>query len=482
MLTDEQARVVSAIEKLIRGERTGSIGVMAGAGSGKTFVLLESARRVREIQPHGKVLYLAYNRDIAAEAKQKFGSLADSMTAHSFAFRTLQVGKLGRKLRNLYPNDVRSVLAESYSDTELKGIIQILSNWCHSGDPAPKRSHVPRAVRSQVADERLEGLIGAAEEVFEALAPGAETRAPLPHDIYVKYWQLIGAPGLEEYDLVLFDEAQDANPVLLAAMDAAGNAVYVGDSHQAIYGWRGAVDAMSKVRGQRLALTRSFRFGPKVAALANAILAHKKKHPEHPLRGHDQTQTEIGRVDRGEHHARIYRTNRLLIREAMMLRDRKIPFAIAGNLSDMADLVENCAAIADGKAHKVRHPMLRAYQDWSQLEQAAERGSDGREVTQAVRIVEEFSGRLPDILAILRNEHPSDNPRITLTTAHRSKGLEWDRVVLASDFDHVLGQANPGTPTYDAEINLMYVAVTRARALLEVQVEWIQDHALDEVA
>lgn len=46
----------------------------------------------------------------------------------------------------------------------------------------------------------------------------------------------------------------------------------VGDSAQAIYGWRGARDIMTGFDGTRLTLSQSFRFGPRLAEEANRWL------------------------------------------------------------------------------------------------------------------------------------------------------------------------------------------------------------------
>lgn len=57
---------------------------------------------------------------------------------------------------------------------------------------------------------------------------------------------------------------------------------------------------------------------------------------------------------------------------------------------------------------------------------------------------------------------------VTLTTAHKAKGLEWDFVGLYEDFT-----ADPLAPETDRakrddELNLLYVSVTRAMQILAV--------------
>lgn len=54
---------------------------------------------------------------------------------------------------------------------------------------------------------------------------------------------------------------------------------------------------------------------------------------------------------------------------------------------------------------------------------------------------------------------------ILLTTAHKSKGKEWDNVIVADDFDieRIFGEV-----IYQQDINLLYVACTRAIKKLDV--------------
>src|SRR5690606_8774522 len=93
------------------------------------------------------------------------------------------------------------------------------------------------------------------------------------HDYYLKSW-LLTHPKLTEYDYLLFDEAQDANAAItrLVLDQTHAKRIAVGDSCQAIYGWRGASDALSVFPGVQLTLTKSFRFGPAVADEANLWL------------------------------------------------------------------------------------------------------------------------------------------------------------------------------------------------------------------
>ncbi len=95
---------------------------------------------------------------------------------------------------------------------------------------------------------------------------------PLSHDGYLKLWALSGPRA--ETDYILVDEAQDINPVLLGVLrQVQCPVVYVGDPYQQIYEWRGAVNAMEAISSpHRVLLSRSFRFGPEIAAAATRVL------------------------------------------------------------------------------------------------------------------------------------------------------------------------------------------------------------------
>src|SRR5260370_11428706 len=73
----------------------------------------------------------------------------------------------------------------------------------------------------------------------------------------------------------MLDEAQDADPVILGLLERhKGARIIVGDKYQQLYQWRGAVNALSRMRSDsaELSLTRTVRFGPGAAEWANPAL------------------------------------------------------------------------------------------------------------------------------------------------------------------------------------------------------------------
>ena len=69
---------------------------------------------------------------------------------------------------------------------------------------------------------------------------------PFTHDVYLKLWSL-ERPKISS-DFLLFDEAQDANPVMLdLVMGQDAQKILVGDVYKQFYPWPGPVNAMHSV-------------------------------------------------------------------------------------------------------------------------------------------------------------------------------------------------------------------------------------------
>ena len=102
------------------------------------------------------------------------------------------------------------------------------------------------------------------------------------HDYYLKEYQ-VSRPELD-YDIILFDEGQDASPVMLDVfLRQKGTKVIVGDEHQQIYSFRHAVNSLDMVTFDNLFLTGSFRFRQDIANLAMEILKLKELFGSPPL-------------------------------------------------------------------------------------------------------------------------------------------------------------------------------------------------------
>lgn len=84
VLTDEQKRIVDLSKSMDKNE---ILAIQACAGSGKTSTLEEIALA----NPKQRFLYLAFNKSIATEAKERFPKNVEARTIHSLAFAYARV-------------------------------------------------------------------------------------------------------------------------------------------------------------------------------------------------------------------------------------------------------------------------------------------------------------------------------------------------------------------------------------------------------
>lgn len=228
--TPEQAQ---AIERAVRGE---SFPLVAVAGAGKTSTLRMIAQAVAPKQ----VLYLAFNRSVTEEARLKFPKNVTVKTVHGFAFSEVVKGSpLEAKFKQgLGPGailehfQVEELLG--YSRTAVAfGVLEALKAVLYGLEPT-----LPEALRGLEEREAKLFLGYTRKLALEALTRMKDPSDPFPlaHDGYVRVWAEQGGKGLDRYQLVLVDEAQDLNPVLVEPLreyqERGGQVVAVGDTVQ----------------------------------------------------------------------------------------------------------------------------------------------------------------------------------------------------------------------------------------------------------
>jgi UvrD-like helicase family protein len=121
-----------------------------------------------------------------------------------------------------------------------------VERFCYSADEQIGGAHVPpvNGVDPASFAELTWRIVPWAERAWHDIRSLGGS-LPLRHDHYLKLWQLT-RPRINA-DYLMFDEAQDANPVTAAIVQNQRDMqlIAVGDSCHAIYGWRGAVDALA---------------------------------------------------------------------------------------------------------------------------------------------------------------------------------------------------------------------------------------------
>ncbi|BEM54853.1 DNA helicase [Serratia marcescens] len=439
--------------------------VRAFAGTGKTSTLV----RFAQANPDRRMLYLAYNRAVRDKVEQKFPFNVECKTSHQLAWPNFGRHYQQRLTTNLRITDVVRQLNTCHWPLARTSIMTLNAFLC-SGDCVLGPQHLlDEEVRSGLSADKI---LSAAQLLWRKSARQDGT-FPVTHDVYLKLYQLSQPDLSRRWQTLLFDERQNANPVTQSLVLAqCCDVVLVGERHQQIYRFWGAeneLDAPQLADADQLYLTHSFRFGPAVARVANRLLAR---------------QCEIMVLVVGEGRGdRVVaclpddvkeRPAAVMSHTAAGVIGAALDASLAGKRGYRAggiagykteELEDLCWFSAD-MPERMQSPQLsRDYRNFEEFESAA-RATKDVEMNQGLRLLEQYFP-LPQKLQVMREHAVTDErqAQVTVSTAHRSKGLEWPVVVLNHDFADITDPLMADSERTD-ETNLLYVAVTRARQTL----------------
>lgn len=279
------------------------------------------------------------------------------------------------------------------------------------------------------------------------------------------------------YPLVIVDEGQDlSRPQFKLAkrlMSPGGRLVVVGDLRQSIYGWRGAVGdevwaEMGTMQSVMLPLTVSFRCARAVVEVANVLVEELRAWDNAPV-GMIRTCT-FARMIEGLPTASIdsfvlSRNNAVLFDIALQLWSRNAIFSF----SKGKELAVGLHALVNQLNINDAESFRKSLDEW--YEKALAKAEEKTALSKIARIKQ----RRATLLALLTCTEPRGlhallqrltteraNAVVKLATVHGAKGLEADRVYLMRE-TFARHQERPPEPIPQEELNLEYVAITRAR-------------------
>lgn len=490
-LTAEQQAIIEA---------EGSIKVNAVAGSGKTTTIIAYAKA----RPKAKrMLYLAFNKSVQDEAQRKFDQAGlqnvTVRTAHSLAYESIIRGSnyqlLQRKEYDAYEVvrilGLKSVGSEKHSEYILANhILKFVAYFCNSDAQKVQELNYLDCISEGKARDFVEQHYDEIEyqtRVF--LGKMNKAYIQVTHDFYLKLFQLSN-PKLA-YDYVLFDEGQDASATMLDIFcKQNAHKIIVGDTHQQIYGWRYAVNSLEKTDFDTYHLSHSFRFGTEIAALAKEVLNLKKLVYTHAnpvmiygenLSKQDNSKAILARTNLGlllkatEHITGEYGN------ESLYFEGNIQSYTYAEDGTSLYDVLH----LKNLNHADIKHKMIRSMRDIDELKEYVDKTGDVQ-LSIMLEIVNKYGKDIFGIMKNLKAKHTQHRADATwiFSTVHKSKGLEYDEVTLTKDFvkeDQLnqvqmmemlasLGGATGYEPPNKAklieEINLLYVAVTRAKQTL----------------
>lgn len=472
--TSEQSIIVSSQSPRVR--------VNAGAGTGKTSTLVQYA----EARPHSRGLYLAFNKSVRDEARRRFPANCYSSTFHAIAYAST-----GRQFRNagkLVPAVSNSSVLHLIKDADTtrrfmraRLALQAIHEFTVSDETAlmPSQALCDDAKRLTVS---VDTLMSDALRIWSAMIDVNNRAVGINHDAYFKLWFLTSPRTFSKnLNYILVDEAQDLNVVANAVLKAQGvNLVYVGDSAQGIYAFRGASDCLEKFdTTESFNLTTSFRFGKNIADLANSLLSPYKQNPLKLVGANPMDY--VGQLEEDLPYAVICRTNAgAFTAAAQAVRKGHSIHFVGGPSSFGFSRIRQAYSLHCGQMSEVKDPFLRALGSLDAVVQYADLVKDS-ELKSICKVVKQHGSDIPHLLPLFEQKAVQEPVAASgaieaiypaqcfIGTAHRVKGMEFGQVRLADDFPSLMdnGRKLKRDEVDPQEIHLLYVGITRASFIFE---------------
>lgn len=491
ILTDEQKDIINSIyddEKIIK--------INAYAGCAKTTTLVELVKEIRKKDSKSKILYLVFNKSMVLDSKIKFDALdlnVDTNTIHSFALKRFRMIK-DENIDVIPSLDFSIFMKIKNSDKykkswiNYKDILELLNTYCLTYDD------MPTFCNNIVKNYTIYGLKNGCKPIiatfFNEIYNKMVESKKYTHGMYLKEYSCNCADS-PKYDYVLLDECQDTSRMALNIIKRIKyKKLYaVGDSYQNIYSFMKTINVFKIFDGVSYPLSTSFRFNNKICEVANDILntgyddfkfgSIKNNHniPEPPSKFSKTilfrlnselfeyavtliSETENARVkfmdiingNRCEDFDTIFADLIYFYYSLIKCKDEQmaIEFSKNFNVVNNSKIVDQYIKIANKTDrdfysylcfNKIILPLdLQKYFNFFLLNE-----KNIIDVLNKVRMAQDM---------------PNASREFILCTAHSSKGLEYDWVKIA-----------PGRWSMQSkdEVNLIYVACTRARYALDYE-------------
>jgi superfamily I DNA/RNA helicase len=499
--TNEQMEILKVAKNMKKGD---ILLVNALAGCAKTTTL----KMITEDNQSSKFLYLAFNKAIVEESKNKFPENTKLSTFHGFA-----KGYIGRKNTRLLNLDLISEITKK--DIENKNeffkifnLKKVYERFCNSHLSINELDILKDEIREEMFEDfnkkanvkNMDWLIQQRlKEVdkIELIHKSILSSDFTTFDTDLKEFVETAENITFKYDYIVLDEAQDISKLLAKFILSIANSkkykiIVVGDNNQKIYGFLGNIN-LSKIlediyknRVIRRDLTQTFRFMPnsKMEELSNKILNIRKEK----IFGARENLSD------GNRNAYISRaTFPLLAMAIYQIHNKKDYFLFGGignfnveeikdiynlfiHMKIIRDLIPN---FRDSKIDEkiellkknrdlspfpnVKTKSLQSFSSFLELEHFVKsRGIMDFENNINIAIfifskrgeldlIESDLPNLVDKFFHLIDTHNNENSSTIISTIHKTKGLEFENVTILRSLNLFFDEKNSRWITHEAQ-------------------------------
>lgn len=480
--------------------------VEALAGTGKTTTIVEGLKAVKGFKSSltpspqqaavwkemakskGKaktIAFAAFNKSIATELAGRVPQGCEAFTMHSMGLRavTKALGRMNLNSADFVVGDIiAGILGREYKELRAKDFILLnatekLVSLCKMNLVGGSEEEL-----DQLAAHYDIELNGSRSQVFDLVPKVLEAcKAPkgkINYDDMIWLPVVLNMP-IYKYDLLLVDEAQDLNRCQQELARRAGERLILcGDPNQAIYGFAGAdsksMSRMEELLGEtprgvvKLPLTVTRRCGKAIVAEARSIVPTFEAHESNG-------EGKITRRELKTYGESVNDGDMILCRTNAPLVSQCFKFIRAGRKANIAgrDIGQGLISTVKNLAAPDIDALETALDSWLEKETEKENKKSRPSESKLIALQDrhdcllcfvEASSSVEDV--IRRIEEMSTDKKtvgIRLSSIHKSKGLESDRVFLlepkGATVPHPMARSEWQV---GQEWNLRYVAITRA--------------------
>lgn len=498
--------------------------ITARAGTGKTTTLIEGLKLLKGQEPAitpsepqkaiwdellrssdaTSVSFVAFGKAIARTLKQRVPKGVNASTLHGFGFSTIS------RNFSLLPGDdgvnkdrVQNIIALATG----RDVAYLKANYMEQMNATEELVGLCKMNLFDGTDKnQLDELCcrhgietgDSTDKIFNMIPKILNRCKKVSLDRYIDYNDMIWLPivlnlPIHRYDLLLVDEAQDLNPCQQEfALRAGRRLILCGDDKQAIFGFAGADSSSlpnmfkklsSTAQGcNRLPLNMTRRCGRLIVEEARKIVPDFEWCPTNGEGKVTETAylSRKGSVDfRDSVHDGdmvLCRVNAPLVSEvfAFIRRGKKANIKGRDIGTGLIKLVNRIARMpATNSEHGAMEMFIAGLERWSNLEIKKELAKPSPSDTKIQGILDrkacltvftEECDTVGEIIAKIKDIFTdTETEGIILSSIHKAKGLEANRVFLLIPpgaklpSDRVTNEQQ-----YQEELNLLYVAITRA--------------------
>lgn len=461
--------------------------VKAFAGTGKSFTIRHGVKQA----PESNIWIAAFGKNIQLDMQRLMGPFPNGVIKTIHAVGLSCIGKFRSGIKVAFTSDRADALAlQACGKAAPDAVVRLVSKLHTKGrEIAPHASKMGDLAAIQITfecepDEQWERAGFGAAYVEQKALEAMELAADLKNGDTIDGSDMIFLPVrngwmTKQFDMVVVDEAQDMTVAQLeiaqGVLKSSGRICIVGDSNQAIFGFRGADSgSLDRLKGElqaaELGLTVTRRCGRAIVELAQAYVPTYVAHES-------CSDGIISRVSMENLTASAMPSDFILSRVNAPLVSIAMKLLRAGKRTKVAgrDIGKGLTALVRKLRARTVPELLAKIEAWAGREvqkhqRALEAATNGRKTALKAKIeaihdqadmlssLADGAKNVDEIMARVESLFTDDGLGaagvITCSSVHRAKGMEADRVFILAE---TLRDGN------QEERNICYVAITRAK-------------------